>query len=238
VFPWSPHHRIYGTTDARATALQIDDSSGAAGLLPMLNNLMTIGTFVDAALSSRIQIHIVRVITSCVVAAGRSKNTVVSESSFGSTDKNLFQLMCKAGVVRVAVRYTTACMSAMHDVPKANRALAYSKEYRSVTGSYLGLLCSLLHINNSHVQQQHLSVVEGERNAAFADSIEVIEELMDLNFIQLLVEDWLQDPTFVDFTLGEVDQSPLLVRSEAILLMHALLLHKPASTQLITEMSR
>jgi serine/threonine protein kinase/WD40 repeat protein len=133
---------------------------------------------------------------------------------YGSVE--VLQLMTSCGVVRSVDKFLQGAFAVMKDVPRLAQQGLFAKQYKDMVASL----------------REAWGVLVGTRDSR------VYEDILDLNLLQRLVQDWL--PSTVSITFGNIDPeyNPLVMRVEALKMLQALVLHMPASERLVAEVAR
>lgn len=141
-------------------------------------------------------------------------HTISRLIKYGSTE--ILQLMTACGVVRTVDKFLQGAFVVMKDVPRLAQQGLFAKQYKDMIAS----------------MREAWGVLVGTRDPR------IYEDILDLNLLQRLVQDWL--PSTVSITFGNIDPeyNPLVMRVEALRMLQTLILHLPASERLVAEVTR
>jgi serine/threonine protein kinase len=133
---------------------------------------------------------------------------------YGSAD--ILSLMCSCGIVRTVDKFLQGAFLIMKDVPRLGQQGLFMKQYKEMTSCL----------------REVWGVLVGTRDGR------VYEDILDLNLIQKMVQDWL--PSMISISFGNIDPdyNPLAIRVEALRMLQTLVAQIPASDRLIAEVVR
>ncbi len=132
------------------------------------------------------------------------------------SNKALISALCSCGIIRSLVRFTQFIFDVMMNVTRLGQQPTFSKEYHNISNVIVTLWSVLI--------------------GTYDDQI--YEDIIDLGFLQQLVEDWLSFNKPINVLVVDAEYNPYFVRQQALHILKLAITHRPESERLVAEIIR
>ena len=133
-------------------------------------------------------------------------------------NKDLLHSLCDCGLIRSISHFLDGSFEFVNDVPRLGQVGLFTKEYLNFSAS-----------------------IRYVWEAIIASKDEKIyENILALGLMQRLIEDWLPSTTSINIIVATEGSAPnpLFFRNEAIIMLKMVLINRPASERLVSEVVR
>jgi predicted RNA-binding protein YlqC (UPF0109 family) len=133
-------------------------------------------------------------------------------------NKELLHSLCDCGIIRSISHFFDGAFEFVNDVPRLGQVGLFTKDYLNFSAS-----------------------IRYVWEAIIASKDEkVYENILALGLMQRLVEDWLPSTTSINIIVATEGSAPnpLFFRNEAVIMLKMILLHRPSSERLVSEIVR
>ena len=131
-------------------------------------------------------------------------------------DKNLLHALCSCGIVRSLVRFLQSAFDVIRDIPRLGLLTLFARENKALVASIRSVWNALILIHDD----------------------KIYEDIVDLGLLTRLSEDWLSSNVALSLSVADADFNPLLIRAEALSMIQIIILNRPHSERVLSELVR